>query len=79
MGRWSNSDRTISRQNISGIRVEGVLFFAAHEVDVELSDADLPKGFQLFAVGFYWADDAEAVDDFVADEIGVVATDFAVV
>src|SRR5438477_1480325 len=44
-----------------------------------MTDADLAKAVQLFTVLIDGADDAEAVDDFVADKLGVVTADFAVV
>ena len=37
------------------------------------------EGFELFAMLGDGADEAEAVDHFVRDEVGVVAADFAVV
>ncbi len=44
-----------------------------------MGDADFFERVEFFEVVFDRADEAEAVDDFVADEIGVVAADFAVV
>jgi len=66
-------------QDFVVVDVEGFFFVAGHQVDVELGDADFAKAVEFFAVLFDGADEAEAVDDFVGDEIGVVAADFAVV
>jgi len=61
------------------IHVQSFFFVATHEVDVELGDANFAEAVELFAVLVDGADDAEAVDDFVADKLGIVAADFAVV
>lgn len=55
-----------------------MFFFAAHEVDVELGDAGLAEAVEFFTVSGDGADEAEAVHNFVGDEVGVVAADFAV-
>ncbi len=56
-----------------------MLFIAGHQIDVELGDAGFAKALEFFAVLFDGPDEAEAVDYFVADEIRVVAADFAMV
>src|SRR4051794_26609632 len=66
-------------ENIVAVNIESLFLVAAHEVNVELGYADFSQGFQLFAMLLDGADEAEAVDDFVGDEIGVVAADFAMV
>ena len=58
---------------------EGLFFFAGHEVDVELGDASLAEAIEFLTVGGKGTDEAEAVHDFIGDEIGVVTADFAVV
>jgi len=69
----------ILRQNFPSIDVQGFFFFAAHQVNVELGDADGTQAVQFLAVCFDGADETEAIHDFIADEIGVVAANFAVV
>src|SRR5260370_5053364 len=69
----------VMRQNLGVVDVEGFLLVAGHEVDVELGDAYFAEAVELLAVLVDGADEAEAVDDLVADEIGVVAANFAVV
>jgi hypothetical protein len=61
------------------VDLERFFFLAAHQVDIELRDAYLSQAVQLLAMLLDGADDAEAIDDFVAHEIGVVAADFTVV
>src|ERR1700676_1704324 len=74
---FSGASRVL--QNFAVIEVEGFFFFAGHQVDVELGDADGGQGGQFFAVRAGGADDAEAVDDLVGDETGVVGAYFGVV
>src|SRR6266705_3199876 len=67
------------RQDFVLVDVEGIFLVAAHEINVELGYADFAEAVQFFAMLVDGADDAEAIDDFVGDEIGVVAAHFAVV
>ena len=67
------------RQHFPAVDIERFFFVAAHEVDIELCDADFFERVEFFEVGFNRANEAETVDDFIADEIGVVAANFAVV
>src|SRR6266705_5355088 len=67
------------RQDFVLVDVEGFFFVAAHEINVELGYADFAEAVQFFAMLVDGPDEAEAIDDFVADEIGVVTADFAVV
>src|SRR6266436_5252467 len=66
------------RQDFMPVDIERFFFLAAHQVDIELRDAHLAQAIQLLAMLLDGADDAEAIDDFVADEIGVVAADFQI-
>src|SRR5260370_2530241 len=61
------------------INVEGFFFVAGHQVDVELCDASFAQAVEFLAVLVNGADHAEAVDDFVADELGVGGAHLAVV
>src|SRR5207245_10785080 len=61
------------------VDVQGFLFVAGHEVDVELSDADFAQAVELLAMFLNGTNDAEAVDDLVGNEIGIVTADFTMV
>jgi len=64
-------------KNIAGVGGQGLFFFAAHEVDIELGDADRAEAVELLAMLLDGADETEAIDDFIGNEIGVIAADFA--
>src|SRR6266403_1033232 len=66
-------------KNFVLVDIESFLLFTAHQVDVELGYTDFAEAVELFTVVVDGTDHAEAVDDFVGDEFGVVAADFAVV
>src|SRR5712671_6679410 len=69
----------VMRKNFLSVDVQGLLFIAAHQVDVELRDANLPQCLELFAVLFDGADKAKAIDDLVGHKISVIAADLTVV
>src|ERR1700731_5123844 len=66
------------RQDFVLVAIERFLFVSGHQIDVELGDPDLAQAVELLAMLVDGAEDAEAVDDFVANELGVVTADFAV-
>src|SRR5882724_10326988 len=66
-------------KNFVLVDIESFLLFTAHQVDVELGYTDFAEAVELFTVVVDGTDHAETVDDFVGDEFGVVAADFAVV
>ncbi len=66
------------RQHFPAVDVERFFFVAAHEVNVELGDADFAERVELFAMLFDRADEAETIDHFIAHEVRVVAADFTV-
>src|SRR5712692_8402656 len=69
----------VVRQNFTSINVQGLLFIAAHQINVELGDADLAQNFELLAMFLDGADQTKTVNDFVGDEISVVTADLAMV
>src|SRR5882724_2120127 len=66
-------------KNFVLVDIESFLLFTAHQVDVELGYTDFAEAVELFTVVVEGTDHAETVDDFVGDELGVVAADFAMV
>src|SRR6266480_2009426 len=74
---WKSSALVVT-QNFALVYLQRFLFLAGHQVDVELGDPHGTQALEFLAMLRYGADKAEAVDHFVADEIGVVAADFAV-
>ena len=66
------------RQDVPAVYFQRFFFVAAHQINVELRHADPSKSLKLRAMLLDRADQAESVDDFIGDEIGVVAADFAV-
>src|SRR5882724_2630664 len=66
-------------KNFVLVDIESFLLITAHQVDVELGYTDFAEPIELFTVVVDGTDHAETVDDFVGDEFGVVAADFAVV
>src|SRR5918911_364042 len=60
------------RDDLAPVGAEGLLLAAGHEVDVELVDADRLELAQLRGRGLDVAEDAEAVDDLVGDELAVL-------
>src|SRR6266480_3857357 len=67
-----------ARQDFVLVDIERFFFVAGHQVDIELGDAHLAQAVELLAMLVDGPDQAETVDDFVADELGVVTADFAV-
>jgi len=65
------------RQDVTRIDFQRFFFLAAHQINVELRNAHFAQRLQLFAVLLDRAYQAEAIDDFVRNEISVVAADFA--
>src|SRR5437764_3708702 len=59
------------RDDALAVELEHPLLFAAHEIDVELTDADGGQLAELFDVLVDLAGDAETIDRFVVDECGV--------
>src|SRR5207248_10671662 len=57
------------RDDLAPVGLEGLLLAAAHEVDVELVDADRLELAQLRGRGLDVAEDAEAADELVGDEL----------
>jgi hypothetical protein len=55
-----------------------VLLVAIHQVEIELGDAQAGKFGEFVSMRRGGANYAEAVDDFVRDEIAAAAVDFAV-
>src|SRR5712692_79291 len=77
---WRTGSRArVARQNLAAINFQSLLFFAAHEVDIKLGDANGAQGPDFPAVLLDGPDQAEAVNDLIGDKIGVVAANFAVV
>src|SRR5882724_6187061 len=66
-------------KNFVLVDIESFLLFTAHQVDVELGYTDFAEAVEFFTVVVDGTDHAETLDDFVGDEFGVVAADFAVV
>src|SRR5712671_6335711 len=75
--RFGNS--FVVRQDFPSVDLQGLFLIAAHQIDVELRDADFPQRFQFLTVLFDGADKAKAVDDLIGHKISVVAADFAMV
>ena len=73
------ADGTDELGRISTVDVERRFFVAAHQVDVELVDAESRQFAQAAPVLLDGADDAEAVHDLVRDELRVAAADFGMV
>src|SRR4029077_2915578 len=69
---------TVTRKDFAAVNFQSFFFIAAHQVDVELRYTGFPQRFELLAMLLDRADQAEAVDDFVAHKIGVVAAHLAV-
>src|SRR5256885_624320 len=59
------------RDDALAIELEDPLLLAAHEIDVELTDADRGELAELFDVLVDLAGDAETIDRFVVDECGI--------
>src|SRR5580658_11152471 len=66
------------RQDFAAVNFKSLFFFAAHQVNVELRDADAAQSLQLLAMLFDRTDQAKTVDYLISDEIGVVAANFTV-
>jgi hypothetical protein len=55
-----------------------VLFVAVHQVEIELGDTQAGKFGEPVSKRRGRANDAEAIDDFIRNEVAVAAVDFAV-
>lgn len=55
-----------------------MLFVAIHQIEIELRDAQAGKFGKLVSMRRGGSKQAEAIDDFVRNEIAVAAVDFAV-
>jgi len=67
------------RQYFLPINLQRFLFFPAHQIDVELSDARLNQSMKLFTMCLDRTDQAKAIHYFIRHKIGVVAADLAMV
>src|ERR1700722_9284595 len=66
------------RQHIPLVNLQRLLLVAAHQINIELRDTDVGQLLQLLSVRLRRADQAETINHFVRDEIGVVAANLAV-
>src|SRR5712691_9382854 len=66
-----------TRDNVAAIGIQGLLFVAAHQIDVELRHAGAAQRLEFREVRLHRPQQAKAVHDFVGDKRGVVAAHFA--
>src|ERR1035438_327537 len=67
----------IVRQNLPLVHFQGFFLFPTHQINIKLRDSNAAQSFQLLPMLIDRPNQTKAVNHLIANEIGIVAADFA--